>query len=124
MVGGEQSLKMSAPYVSRFGGDCVFKILLNPNRDSYRADILRECSPPTTCHMSCAMCHMSRVRCQVSGVTCHVSGVTCRASKSCRRADARLRKIVEHLRKICIFKRKTGKTGTFFMILAQFDKTV
>ena len=31
----------------------------------------KECSPPTTCHMSGA-----DVRFQVSGVTCHMSGVT------------------------------------------------
>ena len=45
-----------------------------------------------------------------------------RASKSWRRADARLRKIFENPRKMWIFKRKTGKTSTFCMIFAQFDK--
>ena len=36
----------------------------------------RECSPPTTCHMSHVMC-VSCVTCHVSRVTCHVSCVTC-----------------------------------------------
>ena len=40
------------------------------NHESWGAEILRECSPPTMCHVSC-------VTCQVSGVTCHVSRVTC-----------------------------------------------
>ena len=30
--------------------------------------MLRECSPPTMCHMSGVTCHESRVRCQVSHV--------------------------------------------------------
>ena len=33
--------------------------------------MLRECSPPTTCHMSGVICHESGVTCQVSGVMCH-----------------------------------------------------
>ena len=37
---------------------------------------LRECSPPTTCHMSHVACHMSCVMCHMSHVTCHVSCVT------------------------------------------------
>ena len=41
------------------------------------AEILREFSPPTACHMSHVTCHMSGVRCQVSRVTCHVSHVMC-----------------------------------------------
>ena len=40
------------------------------------AEIFRECSPPTMCHMSGVICHMSSVTFQVSGVRCHVSGVT------------------------------------------------
>ena len=35
--------------------------------------MLRECSPPQTCHVSCVMCHMSRVMCHMSQVTCHMS---------------------------------------------------
>ena len=41
----------------------TFKTSLHPNRMRQRAEILRECSPPTTCH--------------ISGVTCHVAGVMC-----------------------------------------------
>ena len=48
----------------------IFKVLSIPNHKSWGAEILRECSPPT-------MCHMSRVICHVSGVTCQVSRVTC-----------------------------------------------
>ena len=33
---------------------------------------MRECSPPTTCHMSYVVCHVSRVTCHVSRVTCHM----------------------------------------------------
>ena len=32
---------------------------------------MRECSPPTTCHMSHIECHVSHVMCHVSHVTCH-----------------------------------------------------
>ena len=39
--------------------------------------MLRECSAPTTCRMSCVTCHMSCVTFHVSHVTCHVSCVTC-----------------------------------------------
>ena len=49
--------------------------------------ILRECSPPTTCHIWHATCHVSHVTCDVSHVTrqmwhvtCHVSCVTCHVS--------------------------------------------
>ena len=38
---------------------------------------MRECSPPTTCHMSCFKCQVSHVRCHMSGVICWVSGVKC-----------------------------------------------
>ena len=48
---------------------------LNPNCESWRAEILRECSPPTTCHVSGVMCHMSNVTYQLSRVT---YGRTCR----------------------------------------------
>ena len=51
----------------------IFKTLSIPNRKRWRADILRECSPPT-------MCQISRVTCQVSGVMCQVSCVRCQVS--------------------------------------------
>ena len=38
--------------------------------------MLKECSPPTMCHMSHVTFHMSHVRCQVSGVTSQVSHVS------------------------------------------------
>ena len=34
---------------------------------------MRECSPPSTCHMSCVTCPVSRVTCHVSRVMCHMS---------------------------------------------------
>ena len=37
------------------------------------AEILRECAPPATCHVSCVTCHMSHVPCHVSQVMCHMS---------------------------------------------------
>ena len=37
------------------------------------AEILRDCSPPTTCHMSRVMCPVSHVMCHVLHVLCHVS---------------------------------------------------
>ena len=49
----------------------LFKDLSIPNHKSWGAEILRECSPPTMCHMSRVICHVSGVTCQVSGVTCH-----------------------------------------------------
>ena len=42
-----------------------------------RAEILRACLPPSTCHMWHVRCHLSHVTCQMSPVTCHVSPVTC-----------------------------------------------
>ena len=33
---------------------------------------MRECSPSTTCHMSCVTCHMSCVMCHMSHVICQV----------------------------------------------------
>ena len=36
----------------------IFKVLSIPNHKSWKAEILRECSPPT-------MCHMSRVTCRI-----------------------------------------------------------
>ena len=44
----------------------IFMVLSIPNHKSWGAEILRECSPPTMCHMSRVICHMSGVRCQVS----------------------------------------------------------
>ena len=49
----------------------VIHSLFIPNRKNWGADILRECSSPTMCHMSQVTCHMSGVRCQVSVVKCH-----------------------------------------------------
>ena len=46
-----------------------------------RAEILRECSSHTMCHVSRVTCHVSRVTCHVSRVTCHMSHVTCHMSK-------------------------------------------
>ena len=45
--------------------------------------ILRECSPPTKCHMSHVSIHVSHVTCHVSHVTCHVhmSYVLCHMSQ-------------------------------------------
>ena len=34
---------------------------------------MRECSPPTTCHMSCVTCHVSHVTCHMSHIMCHMS---------------------------------------------------
>ena len=34
--------------------------------------LLRQCSPPTTCHMSRVTCHMSCVTCHMSCVTCQI----------------------------------------------------
>ena len=71
----------------------IFKTLFFPNRKSWGAEILRECSPPpcVTCHVSHVtwhvshdMCHMSHftwhvshVMCLMSRGMCHMSGVTC-----------------------------------------------
>ena len=35
--------------------------------------LLRERSPPTTCHLSCVMCQVSRAKCNMSGVMSKVS---------------------------------------------------
>ena len=63
-----------------------FKYLANWR--SLGAELLRECSAYTMCHVSHVTCHMShvtyhmvRVTCHVSHVTCHVSPVTCHMSK-------------------------------------------
>ena len=45
----------------------------NHKPDELGAEILRECSLPTTCHMSHVACHMSHVMCHVSCVMCHMS---------------------------------------------------
>ena len=52
----------------------IFTTLSIPNRKSSRADILRECSPPTMCHMSCVMCPNSCVMCHVSLIRFQVGG--------------------------------------------------
>ena len=39
-----------------------------PNRKCYGAEIWREISPSTTCHMSHVTCHMWRIMCHVSPV--------------------------------------------------------
>ena len=39
---------------------------------NWEAEILRESSPPTMCHMSRVTCHVSRVMCQVSRIRCQV----------------------------------------------------
>ena len=92
--GGEPSLKMSAPLLLPFGNEgvlklfnrfCVFRscstytpvtnwvgdfFVQNSSKDCQsltgRAEILRECSSPTLCHMSHVTCHVSRVRCHMS----------------------------------------------------------
>ena len=43
--------------------------------------MLRECSPPYTCHISCVTCHVSHVICHVSRVMCHMSRDMCHISR-------------------------------------------
>ena len=46
---------------------------LNPAAATFSgAPILREYSPPTTCHISCVACHKSCLRCHMTHVTCHI----------------------------------------------------
>ena len=64
------------------------KTLSFPNRKSWRAEILREGSPPPTCHMSCVTCHASHVIRHVSHVgfhwrVCYRWGCTPSMSHSC-----------------------------------------
>ena len=54
----------------------IFQTSQIPNRQSQRAEILRECSPHTISHLSCVTCHVSPVICHLSHVTCHMSHVT------------------------------------------------
>ena len=35
--------------------------------------MLRECSPPTTCHTYCVICPVSHVMCHMPCVTCHIN---------------------------------------------------
>ena len=49
----------------------IFKTLPISNGRSWGAEILRECSTPTMCHMSCVISHMSQVTCYMSCVPCH-----------------------------------------------------
>ena len=51
----------------------IFKTSLISTHKTWGAKILRECSPPTTCQMSCVKCDMSHVMCHVSHVMCHLS---------------------------------------------------
>ena len=44
-----------------------------PNCTSYGSEILRECSPPATCHLSHVTCHVLQFTCHVSHVMCHLS---------------------------------------------------
>ena len=53
----------------------IFKTLTIPNLKSWGAEILRECSRRTMCHMSCTRCQVSGVRCHMPGVRWQVSGV-------------------------------------------------
>ena len=53
------------------------KTSFHPNRKSKGAEIFRECSPPTICHVSHVTCHMLHVTCQVSHGMCHMSHVIC-----------------------------------------------
>ena len=46
-----------------------------PHRKCEGAEILRECSSHTMCHVSAFMCHLSCVTCHVSPVTFHLSHV-------------------------------------------------
>ena len=47
----------------------LFKRLLLPNRKCWGAEILKECSTPTSCHISHVMCHTKSIRpnCLISG---------------------------------------------------------
>ena len=47
-----------------------FKTLSIPNRKSWEAEVLRECSPPAKSQMSPVTCQVPGVRCQVSCVQC------------------------------------------------------
>ena len=52
----------------------IFKTPSLPNHNSLGADILRGCSPSTTCHPpTCVTCHVSYVTCHMSLVTCQMS---------------------------------------------------
>ena len=64
----------------------IFQTLSIPNRKSYGAEVLRECSSHTMCHVSShsmchlsffVMCHVSHVTCPLSPVTCHLLPITC-----------------------------------------------
>ena len=46
------------------------QITFNPKQKSLGAEILREGSPPPTCHMSRVMVHVSCVTCRVLHVMC------------------------------------------------------
>ena len=54
----------------------AFNILSFPNRQSQGAEMFRDCSPPTTYHMSNVTCHLLLVTCHLSPVMCLISRVT------------------------------------------------
>ena len=65
----------------------IYKCPKNPNLshnqnpgDRHRSlwSCLRECSPPSMCHMSYVTCHMSHFMCHMSHFTCHMAHVTCK----------------------------------------------
>ena len=51
----------------------IFQTLSILNRTSKGAEILREFSSHTMCHVSCVTCHMKRITYHVSPVACHLS---------------------------------------------------
>ena len=51
------------------------KPLSFPNRKSYGAEIFRECSPYTVCHISHVLCYILHITCHTYPVTLHVSCV-------------------------------------------------
>ena len=53
----------------------IFETLSIPNQKSQGADMQRECSSHTMCHVSIVMCYVSIVICHVSCVMSHMSCV-------------------------------------------------
>ena len=58
----------------------IFKILSIPNHKSWEADILRECSPPTMCHMSHVKCP-ENVLLYLSDESLHIVKITDKEGK-------------------------------------------
>ena len=54
----------------------IFKSLFRPKRKNWEAEILRECSPHTTCYISHVTYHVSHIMCHMSPVIYHMSHVT------------------------------------------------